>query len=232
MRRFPLAALPILAVTMGVTPALGQEVPSPYEFIDTRHQAGFFVGAASDNRGSLDLGPGGGVYFGGRYGLELGGPFAIEGTAFLLPTDRNVYDPSDPDEGLQLLGSTTSTVAGIDGRLRFTLTGNRTWNDLAPFAVVGGGLAFDLSRDSPLEEDLFGEERFSFGPSFLGVLGLGSRWLPTDRLTVRADALLHIWRLGTPEAFFQFEGENGLGSISDQEWTGVGVVTLGGAYRF
>ncbi len=232
MRRILLAPSLILAAVLGVIPAAGQEISSPYEFIDTRHEGGVFVGAAADSRGSLDLGPGGGLYLGARYGLELGGPFALEGTAFLIPTDRNVYDPSNPDEGLELLGSTTSTVVGVDGRLRFTLTGARTWNRLAPFLVAGGGMAFDLSRDSALEEDLFGEERFSFGPSFLGVLGGGTRWLPADRLTIRADAVLHIWRLGTPDAFFQFEGENGLGSISEQEWTGVGVITLGGAFRF
>ncbi len=214
------------------SPLSAQQISSPYDFIDTRHQAGVFVGYTGGNRGQLDLAPGGGPLLGGRYGIELSGPFALEATAFFIPSERNVYDPTDPqeDEVPPMIGTSSSLVAGLDGRLRFTLTGDRTWHRLAPFVLLGGGLASDLTGRSSLEDEFRDDERFSLGPSFLGVMGAGTRWLPTDRVTVRFDALLHIWKAGTPRAFFEFE--EGLGSVPEQEWTGVGGLTLGTSIRF
>ncbi|TVR63323.1 MAG: hypothetical protein EA422_09610 [Gemmatimonadales bacterium] len=222
----------LLLLGLLATPAAGQQITSPYEFIDTRHSAGIFVGIAGENRGQLDLAPGGGVMVGARYGIELSGPFALEGTAFFLPTDRNVYDPTvDPDEQLpEFLGTSNSLVGGIDGRLRFTLTGARTWHRLAPFVLLGGGVAGDLTPRSSLEDELVSEERFTLGPTFLGVMGAGTRWLPTDNLTFRVDALLHIWKAGTPRAFFQFEEQ--YGSVPEQEWPGVGALVVGASFRF
>jgi len=236
-RTFGQVLLPVLALflmvgSLGVQSAEAQQIRSPYQFIDTRHSAGIFVGIAQENRGQLDLAPGGGIMVGARYGIELSGPFALEGTAFFLPTDRNVFDPTvDPDEQLpELLGTSNSLVAGIDGRLRFTLTGARTWHGLAPFVLMGGGVAGDLTPRSSLEDELVSEERFTLGPSFLGVLGAGTRWLPTENLTFRVDALLHLWKAGTPRAFFQFEEQ--YGSVPEQEWPSVGALVLGGSYRF
>jgi hypothetical protein len=236
MRPFPAAFVPVLALAAGLFAApdllRGQEISSPYDFIDTRHQAGVFVGYAGENRGQLDLSPGGGPLLGARYGIELSGPFALEATAFFIPTERNVYDPStDPEEGLPpFLGTSSSLIGGLDARLRFTLTGDRTWYRLAPFVTMGGGLASDLTQRSSLEDELASDERFSLGPSFLGVLGAGTRWLPSDNLTIRFDATFHIWKAGTPRAFFEFEEQ--FGSVPEGEWTGVGGLTLGSSIRW
>lgn len=235
MRPAPLAltsSLPLaLAVLLAPVGLTAQDVPSPYRFIDTRHQAGLFVGVASENRGALDLAPGGGVLVGARYGIELGGPFALEANAFVLPTDRNVYDPAvEVGQDPIFLGNTSSVLAGLDGRVRFTLTGARTWRGLAPFLSAGGGLVTDLRRRSDLEEDLGSDEIFSFGPSFLGALGGGVRWLPTETLTIRLDAALNISKAGTPRAFLELADEDR--PVPDGEWPGVGSLTLGAALRF
>lgn len=227
----------LFAIVAMVTalPVRGQTIPSPYEFVDTKHEVTLFVGQAGANRGVADLGPGGGTFLGARYGIELGGPFALELNTFFLPTDRKIYDPQDTDEPLPALrGTENSLVAVIDGRVRFSLTGARTWNGLAPFLTAGGGLAGDMNRGrSRLEDEpteLRADETFSFGPSFMGLLGGGTRWLPTDHWTVRVEAALHLWRVGTPQAFFAFEDE--MEGIQELEWTAAPGLIVGLGYRF
>jgi hypothetical protein len=103
-------------------------------------------------------------------GWSLGGPFALEFGGFLLPTDRLVRAPTASGEAIEELGVADALVGGLDGRLRFTLTGPRTWHRLAPFVVAGGGVVGNLSGRIEEEADLPSEVRFDFGPSFLGLL--------------------------------------------------------------
>jgi hypothetical protein len=233
--------LPFAAVLLLAAPALpapcplgprtvsAQTVPSPYRFVDERHEAGAFLAQVPGNRGEMELGPGGGILFGGRYGIELGGPFALEAGAFLLPTDRKVRVPGEGPT-IDELGTTDALVGGLEGRVRFTLTGARTWHRLAPFVLAGGGVVHDLHRRSDLEEELPADVAFSFGPSFLGTLGVGTRWLPSDRITLRGEVVLNIWKVGTPAAFVRRDDE--LGPVPQQEWTGVQAFSLGLSYRF
>lgn len=208
--------------------AAAQTVPSPYRFVDERHEVGGFIAAVSGNRGEMELGPGGGILFGARYSIELGGPFALEASSFLLPTDRQVRVPDA--EGPRDLGTADALVGGLDARIRLGLTGARTWNRLAPFVLAGGGVAGDLYGRSELEEAFPDEVSFRFGPSFLGVLGGGTRWLPADRITLRADVILNLWKVGTPDAFLRQDEE--FGPVPQQEWTGVPAFSLGLSYRF
>ncbi|TVP74862.1 MAG: hypothetical protein EA352_09645 [Gemmatimonadales bacterium] len=222
-----------LLVVVGIasTPELrGQTITSPYEFVDTRHEAGFFVAHVPGNRGDLRMGPGGGTLTGLRYAFEVTGPFALEVGGFLLPTDRVVRVPQDG--GIEDIGSSDALIAALDGRIRFSLPGRRTWHGLAPFLQAGGGLALDFRGGSELEAEIPSSLRFSFGPSFLGVMGAGTRWLPTDNLTVRLDLSTYFWKLGTPDEFLQL-GEAELGRfVPQQEWTPVPSFSLGLSYRF
>ena len=209
--------------------ASAQTIPSPYRFIDGSHSTGVVFGMARENRGALGIGPGGGPMLGGRYALELTGPIALEVTATLISTDRTIFD-AVPGSGLVPLGDADTMVVAVDGRLRFTLTGGRTWHGFAPYLLLGGGLVGQLSGQSTLEAPLPITERFGFGPSFLGTMGGGLRFIPGDRLEFRAEPSLSIWKLGTPLSFFDIEEELG-GALSDQEWVGVGALVVGVIYR-
>ena len=221
----------VVLVTWLAVPDQGkaQQIPSPYSFIDSRHEAGFLVGIATENRGQLDLGPGGGTTLAGRYAIKMGAAFGFEATGLVLSTDRRVVDP-EAEGGPEFLGTTSSLVGTVDARIRFSPMGHRTWNDLAPYAAAGGGVAMDFRRSSVLEEDMSSEARFSFGPSFLGTLGTGLRWLPGERLGFRVEANFHLWKLGTPRPFLNLEEE--LGPVPDQEWTGLSTILVGASLRF
>lgn len=209
--------------------ATGQQIPSPYSFIETRHEAGALFGSLSVDRGQLELGPGGGPAFAGRYGIKMGSVFGFEATGLVLSTDRRVVDPQ-AEGGPEFLGTTNSLVAMVDGRLRFNPMGHRTWRGVHPFASSGIGLAMDVRRSSALEEDMDPQARFSFGPSFVGTLGGGLRWLPGERLAFRLEGSFHLWKVGTPRPFLELQEE--IGPVPDQEWVSVGALFLGASIRF
>jgi len=219
--------LPVLSTP---TEAGAQTITSPYEFIEGRHEAGIFFSHVPGNRGTMELGPGDGIMMGARYSLDLSGPFALEFGGFLLPSDRRVRAPSETGQEILELGIADALVAGIDGRVRFTLTGPRTWNRLAPFVVAGGGAVGNVSSRIEEEEELPTEARFTFGPSFMGVLGVGTRYFLTDQLVLRLDATAHFWKLGTPQAFLNLPEE--AGPVVQQEWPAVGAFGVGLSWRF
>jgi hypothetical protein len=208
-----------------------QTIPSPYDFIDTRWDVGLFTASVSDERGTAGFGPGGGTMFGVRGGVHLSGPFGIEANAFLLPTDRDIYELVPQAGEVRLLGNASTTVGGIDGRVRFTLTGHRTWHNLVPYVSAGGGITGELSPRNTVEDEnaLVEDSRFTMGPSFLGVLATGTQWLPGERISIHLEASVHFWKLGTPRNFQQLDASLG---IPDQEWPAIGVLLIGGSYRF
>jgi hypothetical protein len=210
-------------------PAGAQTIPSSYRFIDGRQDAGLFFGYMQAHRGELDIGPGGGPVIGGRYSIELSGPIAAELSGYAIPTDRKVFDVQ-PGTGRVFLGTTDLLVIAVDARLRFTFTGPRTWHGLAPFILAGGGVVGSLASPSPLEEGIGAADRLDFGPGTLLVTGGGFRWIPWSRLTFRADATLHLWRIATPPGYVQIADD--LGPYPEKDWVSMGAALFGLSYRF
>lgn len=223
--------LAILGLGALLTPhrALAQTISSPYRFLEARQEAGPFIGTMSPGTGRFGFGPAPGIAIGGRYGVNLGGPFGLEGVVTYLPTERAMIDPGR-NEGDMDVGDTASDVVMIDGRLRFSLTGDRAWHDLAPFVLAGGGFAFDVSGDNLDQETLLPDDRVEFGTSFVGILGGGIRWFPGDRFLVRADGILFIWQLKTPIGFS--DPERGFEGVDEKEWVSGPSFSLGLGIRF
>ena len=69
-------------------PLTSQVVPSPYQFIETRQEAGPFLAYLDQGTGRFGYGPKPGIAIGGRYGIRLGGPLGAEGVITYLPTSR------------------------------------------------------------------------------------------------------------------------------------------------
>jgi hypothetical protein len=165
--------------------------------------------------GRFGFGPAGGLWIGGRYGLELAGPLSIEGVAGVVRGTRDIISPGRP-EGDRVVGEADALITTIDGRLKLSFVGRRAWRGLSPFLVAGGGMAFDVAAAPEADSLLDSDEIFEFGPSFFGTIGIGTRWFATDRITVRTDALFSLWQISTPVGFG--DPQLGLGPVQEEEW--------------
>jgi hypothetical protein len=210
-------------------PVGAQTIPSPYRFWETRQEAGPFGGWISPGTGRFGYGPGPGPMVGVRYGLDFPGPLSIEGIVNWIPTTRDVVDPRR-DEGEGVIGSADANLLGVDARLKLSLTGQRTWHGLNPFALAGVGLMWDLADAGEVEADLEETDRFQMGTAFVGQLGGGLRVFFTDQWIMRADALLHVWKLDAPDGFR--DQSRGFGDVGLSEWVNASSISLGVAYRF
>lgn len=205
-----------------------QTVDSPYRFIDTRQEVEAFLGQLRPSRGDLGFGPGTGPVLGARYGLHLGGPFSLEGVLSASPTTRDVIDPTAA--GDRVIGEADVLLAALEARIKFSLTGHRTWYGLSPHLLVGGGGMVDLAPDQEADLALPLDQRFTFDTSFLGSFGGGVRWLPGDRFGLRTDLLLSFWKINTPPGFSFFEEE--IGPIEESQWVQAPTITFGASIRF
>jgi hypothetical protein len=183
----------------------------------------------SGGGGSVGLGPSGGTIVGARYGVDVSGPFGLEGVASWYKSTRDVIDPRRP-EADRSIGKADVSILTVDGRLRFGLTGQRTWHGLSPAVYAGAGVAFDVAPTPPEDELLASDQRYDFGVRMTGVLGTGVRWMVSDRVLVRGDANLALWQIRAPDGFFSTSLN--LGAIPRSEWVNNGTVSFGLAYRF
>ncbi len=224
-----IAALAAVAFGLAPTAVLGQSIPSPYEYIERSQEIGLFAGAANFSTGRFGFGPSGGAFAGARWGLGLSGPLSFDVTAGAVTGERDVVDPSR-EEGARVVGQADALLGVLDARLLFNLTGNRTWNGLAPFLQVGGGLITDLAGDDPADDAVLPGDRFDLGTKFLATVGAGSRYFITDRLVLRGDANFSLFKVETPPGFS--EAERGFENVEESEWVGGLLLTLAAAIRF
>lgn len=207
--------------------AKAQTIPSPIRYVEATQTVSPFIGYLLTDRGQVDAGPHSAPIFGVSWGVRFAGPLSGEVALAAAPTNRTVYQGIGVgDERVrEERGETSQFLVLGDAMLKFSFTGPRTWNGLAPYAVGGVGVVTDLS-DSPDIEQEFGENQvFEFGPAFAVVAGAGTDWLLSERLALRVDLRDRLWRLTTP---------SGLASpgMEESEWTHNVAVSLGAALYF
>lgn len=230
----PLAPVrPILALMFAAlfqaAPASAQRISSPYQFIETRQEVGVFGGYLSADTGPFEFGPEGGLLTGVRYSIELSGPFSLEGVGSVMAGERSVVDPRRA-EGNRIIGTADTWLTSLDARLKFAFNGRRTWYGLGPYLTAGGGFILDVAGEDALDLELEEEDRFSQGTSFLGVLGGGVRFFPTDRLMLRTDLEGRFWKIETPSGFS--DPDLALPNVERDQWISGWGFTLGAAWRF
>lgn len=223
------AALAVVLAALPVAAGAQADITSPYEFIEQNQEAGVFLGHASMDAGRFGFGPSGGPLVGARWGIELSGPISFETEAGLMAGSRDVINPARA-EGDRKIAEADAHIANVDARLKFTFTGARTWHGLAPFLVAGGGLAFDLAGEDPADLELEPADRFDFGTSFHGTVGLGSRWFVSEGITLRGDGVFGLWKLSTPPGFS--DPERGFDQVEESEWATGFRLTVAALVRF
>jgi len=214
-----------VVLLLAVAPATlrAQTIPSPYRFIETKQEIGLFSGYGTQGTGRFGYGPGHGLLFGGRYALRLHGPLALELSTSFFSGNRDVIDPSRLT-GDRKVGEAGFLIGTVDLGLRFSFVGDRTWHGLNPFIDFGIGYAGDLAGESSTDALLLEGDRYSFGGSFHGLAGGGTRYFITDRFGLRADATFSFWKLHTPPGFA--EPERGYTNVARSEWVGGAHLTL------
>lgn len=220
-----------LAVTALMLPhaVTAQTIPSPYRFIEERQAVDLQAGYLVASPGQFDFGPKSGPLAGARWGILVGGAFAIELGGWYSPTTRDVID-LQRDEGDRRVGEADmQLVAGL-ADLRFNLVGDRTWNRLTPYLTVGGGLLFDVSGSQNADLLLEPDQRFNLGTSILARGGAGTTLILTRHLELRGDAVFQLYQVDTPGGWLQLEPE--LGPLPRDQWVNGWALTLGAGWRF
>lgn len=211
-------------------PLAAQSIPSPYRYIEERQELGVFSGPFWGDPGQLDLGPGTGVMAGVRWGIDLSGPLGLEAVGSWVTATRDVVNPRR-QEGDRKVGEADVGLLFLDARLRFALTGRRTWHGFQPFVFAGAGVGFDVLGAQADDGLILEIERYDYGTQFTGTTGAGFRFMLGRRWVIRADAMLMLYQVDTPRGFFENPNLE-LGAIPDSEWVSPTSVSLGLAFRF
>ncbi len=223
------------ACTQLPAPAAAQSIPSPYTYLEERQEIGAFAGYMNVSNGRFNYGPRGGTLLGVRYGIELSGPLSFEGVLQYIDGTRWVVDPGRAEGDRRLtdggvLVEAPADITTIEARLKFTATGRRAWNGIAPFLDFGGGIAIGSSAESEYDAILLADDRFDFGTSFFGTVSTGARWYLTDRFTVRADGVLSLWKIDTPPGYA--DPDRDFDEVAGGEWLLGRAITLAVLWRW
>ena len=234
-RTVPLLAL---ALALGGASAAAQTIPSPYRHIETSQRIGAFGGylflspdVSVTDTSSVPIGAASAPVLGVRYGVRATGPLDFQVSLGVSPSTRQLWSPQVGADSVvvvpvDLETSVPATLVMLDLGLRFGLTGDRTWNDLAPYVSASAGMVAD-ARGSFAEEDAIpAAGLFRFGPSFALGGALGTDWFPATRTSLRLELQGMLWRTTTPAGFAP------LRATTRNEWKPGAGVTVGAAFHF
>lgn len=229
-------AVQILTAALLVPGALTAQVGhdpehSPYRPITARTGITVLGGYLAGSSGKLGVGPAGGPLVGLRYEMRLTGPTDASLGISWARFDRLVPDPNAPADS-QLTGPVRQSVVFIDGGLQILLTGDKTWNRLAPYFGATLGLGFGSSVPADSSGYRF-KAKFTTGPL------LGLRAYPVSGLTFRVEGRLVFWQLKYPSTFFAAPSRAPTDPSlldpnvdSDSDWTAHPTVVVGLGWSF
>lgn len=228
--RLSIPLVVVFTFLLQATPGRAQRIPSPYRYIEKGQEVGAVAGYLAADEGRFGFGPKGAMFYGASYAVAVGGPVSLEGMLTFMPSERDVVNPRRVEGDRVLDDPAEVSLVNISARLRFALTGRRTWNRLQPFVAVGAGVMFDAEGSQAEDQRLEADEQFDFGTSFAGSLGGGFRLLLTDGLALRADAGLTLYQLDVPDGWR--DPALGLADSPESEWVSAGTLTLGATLLF
>ncbi len=200
-------------------------IDTPYEWIQRSFRIGLFGGYLDADPGASGLGPDATPFGGARMRARISSPISLEAGVSFGPSDRAVIDPRT-DAPLTPVDTVSSSWVMAEAAMQFAVTGARTWRGLQPYAVLGAGLLIgvDESVSPELSDPEDAQVRYEIGVAPGVQAGLGVEWLVSDRIGIGIEARDHLWRIKTPDGFFdpevldRFE-DQGLRAPRDTDWT-------------
>lgn len=222
----------LIALTPSAAPGQAEagadtlDIDTPYRWIQRSFRVGVFGGHVSADRGISELGPGSTVTFGARTRARISSPISLEGGVAYGSSDRFVIDPRLPN-GPAPVDTVASRWLLAEAAMQFAVTGARTWHGIQPYVLIGGGflVGVDEPRSPRLEEPEPGEPavRADIGVAPVVQAGLGFEWMVSDRMGIGFEVRDHLWRISTPDAFFEQEvldriDERDLPAPQDTDW--------------
>ena len=223
----------LFLIAIARSTAAGQNIPSPYTFIEYSQEWAVFRGKSDLNPGQLGLGPQDANTYGGRYAVAFGGALNLDVDGTLVYSTRDVLDVSRPVDD-RSLGRTDLNILLFDLKLRINLTGQRAWHGLQPFIMFGGGVAFPApteDRTLELDSDMPEDEWYEFGTRFAGSFGGGVNFHVSNRISLRLDGVMNLWKITTPVGW-QTVAADPLGENPAGEWVSIKTIRVGAAWRF
>lgn len=219
-----------LLCVLSATPVAAQTIPSPYRFIEHAQDLGAFATRIGTDRSTVSLGPHGGFAYGVQYAFRFGDPIALRARATYLPTERDIID------SVTVNGQVTTRSEGraaldlliLTAALRFTLTGARTWHGIAPYVVLGGGIAVATSEEEdPITVGV--DNRYTFGSALMGHIGVGGAVFLGERWAMHLSVLDDLWQIDAPRGL---EDVSLVPTAPDREWTHNLELSAGLHYHF
>lgn len=150
-------------------------------------------GVILGGRGKVQVGPSAARTLGGRGEIRLSGLVSAAFSFTYADAERFIQDPSQPVD-TRKSGPVSQTVIMADAGLVFNLTGQKTWNRIAPY--IGLGLGGTWANNTPEEVT-----PYDFGFKFAFHPAIGARVYASERVFLRLEARDLIWRLKYPAAF-------------------------------
>jgi hypothetical protein len=221
----------LILTSLGTVLLLGtrldaQEIRSPYRFVDESNSGGAYAGYFFGAPGEYGVGPQASPIFGIRYTTRVSGPLVGDLNLSFAPTEREVIR-MDTNAGETVATGTMvrMNLLFIEGGMRFHLTGPRTWNGLAPYVTVSGGMATNLAGQPAVHAEIPEDQRFRFGQNFTVGPGFGTDFFLSDRFSLRFEARDHILRMRVPAGLTGTQNAQAI-------WTNNFAVSLGAALHF
>lgn len=222
--RIALAVLFVLGLGFPSVTAAQEGIDTPYDWIDEGFRVGAYFGHVAADRGESEIGPGSSSVFGARLRTRVSSPLSLEIGIGYGKSDRYVVDPR-LEAGPAAVDTVDTGWLLIQGGFQIALTGARTLHGLQPYVTLTGGILQGVDEEQ--SDALSGAEdvpfRYEIGSAGVFSGGLGVEWLPTDRLGVGLEVRDHLWRIKTPDGFFQGDileriEELGLPAPRESDW--------------
>ena len=220
----------VVVAVLVARPASAQQITSPYRFIERGQEAGVFAGYFSGGSDRFGLGPKSAPIYGVRYAVSVSGPLALEVVAGGSATHRDVINPNRL-EGDRVVEEAEMLLMLAEARIRFHLTGRRSWHGFQPFTLIGVGLGWDAAGAQVEDQQISEEFRYDLGTKFTGSFGGGFRYILGDRIHLRADLNAQLYRVDIPDGYRAADIDLGA-PVPESEWVTSRVFTAGIAFRF